>query len=124
MIINNYYNYVKFLERNKEITNLSNFKTKAETKYYFEINNLDDVDKIIDIVRFAKENNLSYKILWAGTNMLFAFNKYKWIIIKNNLSWYNYDENSKLLDVYSNELISNLAELVEKNMIIKYGIDL
>lgn len=105
---------LEFLEENKDIRHLSGFKTPAKTKYYFEINNLDDVDKLVDIVNFCRQENLSYKILWAGTNILFAFDEYNWVIIKNNLSWYNYDENNKILEAYSNEMISYLAEIVEE----------
>ena len=49
---------LEYLEKNKEITELSNFKTKAFTEYYFEIHNLEDVDKLKDIVYFADEKKL------------------------------------------------------------------
>jgi hypothetical protein len=44
---------MKILEKNKEITNFSNFKTKAFTKYFFEINSLEDVLKLKEINDFA-----------------------------------------------------------------------
>jgi len=103
-----------FLEKNKDITSLSGFKTPAKAKYYFEINDVEDVDKLVDIVNFANKNNLSYKILWGGTNILFAFSEYNWIIIKNNLDWYSYNEDTKILDAFSNASISDLAEIIEK----------
>ena len=106
---------MKILQKNKEITELSNFKTKAFTEYYFEIHNLEDVDKLKDIVYFAGEENLKILFVWAGTNMLFAFEKYEWIVIKNCLQWWNYDEETKILNSYSNELISNIAENLEKD---------
>jgi hypothetical protein len=46
------------LQQNIDITNLSNFKTKAYTKYFFEVNTRQDVDKIKDIVDFAKSEKL------------------------------------------------------------------
>jgi len=52
-----------YLEKNKDITNLSNFKTKAFAKYYFELNNEKDLEKISSIYKFSLENNL--KILFV-----------------------------------------------------------
>ena len=113
---------LKYLQKNtivplegKEITELSNFKTKAFAEYYFEIHNLDDVDKLKDIVNFADENKLKILFVGAGTNMLFAFEKYEWIVIKNCLQWWNYDEETRMLKSYSNELISDIAESLEKD---------
>ena len=54
---------MKILQKNKDITELSNFKTKAFAKYYFESNNRQDVDKLFDIVQFAKKENL--KVLFV-----------------------------------------------------------
>jgi hypothetical protein len=48
-----------FLQKNIDVTNLSNFKTKAKSKYYFEINNLEDINKLKDINIFCKNNNIS-----------------------------------------------------------------
>jgi UDP-N-acetylmuramate dehydrogenase len=50
----------------------------------------------------------------SGTNMLFAFENFDWIVIKNNLFWWNYDEKTKILTSYSQEKISDLAEILEK----------
>ena len=105
----------KFLQQNIEITKLSNFKTKAFTKYYFEINDEKDILKLKEILIFAKENNLKTLFVWAWTNMLFAFDLFEWIIIKNNLTWYFYDENTKILETYSNEKTTQIALDLEKN---------
>jgi hypothetical protein len=34
---------LSFLQQNYDITSLSGFKTKATTKYYFEINSVKDI---------------------------------------------------------------------------------
>jgi hypothetical protein len=52
----------EYLIKNKNITDLSNFKTLAFSKYYFEISDKKDIDKISEINNFAKLNNL--KILF------------------------------------------------------------
>jgi len=106
---------LKYLQKNIEITSLSNFKTKAFSKYYFEINSLEDIEKLKEINNFALDNKLELLFIWAGTNMLFAFDEYNWIVIKNNLMWWEYDEEKKILKSYSNELISDIAEKLEIN---------
>ena len=109
----------KYLQKNKDIASLSNFKTPAKAKYYFEINSRQDVDKIVDIVYFVKNKywTIKNKLLftWAWTNMLFAFDEFDWVVIKNNLNWWKYDKNTKILEAYSNELISDIAESLEKD---------
>jgi len=47
-------------KRNIDVTNLSNFKTKAKAKYYFEINNKDDLSKLADIFKYIEENKIEY----------------------------------------------------------------
>ena len=106
---------LEYLIENKDISSLSNFKTKAYAKYYFEINSRQDLDKLVDIVYFIKNKNLDILFIWAWTNMLFAFNKFNWLVVKNNLNWWTYDKNTKILEAYSNELISDIAESLEKD---------
>lgn len=101
------------LQQNIDITHLSNFKTKAKTKYYFEINNQNDVLKIKEIIEFWKKNNLKILFIWAGTNLLFAFDIFDWIIIKNNLNWFIYDKKTQILESFSWEFISKIAEKLE-----------
>lgn len=106
---------MKILQKNKDITELSNFKTPASAKYYFEINSRQDVDKLFNIVQFAEKEKLKVLFVWWGTNMLFAFDVFEWIVIKNCLQWWEYDSESKILKTYSNELISDIAESLEKD---------
>ncbi len=103
-----------FLEKNKEITKLSKFETKAFCKYFFEINSLEDIKKIKKIYDFAYKNNLEILFLWDWTNSFFAFDIFEWIVIKNNLIWWNYDKKTKILKTNSAELISDIAEILEK----------
>jgi hypothetical protein len=51
-----------YLIKNKDITDLSNFKTKANTKFYFEVHNRQDIEKLSQIYTYSKINN--YKILF------------------------------------------------------------
>ncbi len=76
---------MQYLEQNKNLKNLSSFRTDASSKYFFEIKNIDDIEKLKEIISFAKQNNIRYEFIWAGTNLLFAFEEFDWIIIKNSL---------------------------------------
>ncbi|MDD3145229.1 MAG: UDP-N-acetylmuramate dehydrogenase [Candidatus Gracilibacteria bacterium] len=102
-----------YLEKNIEITNLSNFKTKAFTKYYFEINNTSDILKLKDINLFCKKNNISLLYIGGGTNLLFAFNTYEGVIVKNNLKGWSYDEKTMILNSFSDESITDIAKELE-----------
>jgi len=55
---------INFLEKNKDISSLSNFNTKATCKYYYEINNYWDINNIKEIIAFAKTNKLAYLFIW------------------------------------------------------------
>lgn len=105
---------LNFLQKDGDISHLSNFKTKAKTKYFFEIKNLEDVEKIGLIYDFAKTQKLQVLVVGWGTNMLFAFDVYNGIIIKNSLDGYLYDKKTKELIVYSNHSIRQVAQELEK----------
>lgn len=103
------------LIKDKDITHLSNFKTTAKTKYYYEINNIDDVFKLKDIIQFSQEQKLKLLFIWGWTNLLFAFDVFEWIVIKNNLKWFFYNPTKKFLEVYSSESISEIAKKLEND---------
>lgn len=74
------------LEKNKDITDLSNYKTPAQAWWFFEISTQDDVLMLSKMLEWTKQNNV--QILWisGGTNMLFAFDVFEGLVIKNSLS--------------------------------------
>lgn len=109
-----------FLKKTKDITQLSNFKTPATAEFFYEIQHERDIDKVKDIYDFAKQNNLKVLIVWWGTNMLFAFDVFQGVVIKNSLNGWTYDNNTKRLVSYSNEMIRKIAQSLETD----YGQDL
>ncbi len=111
---------MKILQQNIDITELSNFKTPAIARWYFEVKNNADVDRIYSIIQFAEEKKLKVLFVGWGTNMLFAFDHYNGVVIKNCLEWWHYDEENKILKTLSNDTISDVAESIEKD----YGQDL
>jgi len=102
---------MKLLKRNIDITSLSNFKTKASANYYYEINNENDLGNLSEINKFSKDNNLKILFIWWWTNLLFAFNVFDGIVIKNSLNWWNFSD--QILNSYSNVLISDIAYELE-----------
>ena len=73
-----------FIEKNKDITDLSNFKTKAIAKYYYEFNSIEQLEELKIIFQYINNSKIDHLIIWGGTNMLFAFDIFEWIIIKNS----------------------------------------
>jgi hypothetical protein len=51
------------LERNKDITEFSGYKTCAQAEYYFEVKAYDDIDMLHRIYAYAKKNSLPFLIL-------------------------------------------------------------
>lgn len=108
------------LQENIDITHLSNYKTPARARYYYEINSEEDISCLYELSLYARENNLKILTIWWGTNMLFAFDIYEGIIIKNNLVSWEYDIDTKELLSYSAASIWDIAESLEK----KYNTDI
>ena len=100
------------IKENIDITELSNFHTKAKAKYFYEFNwNIKELKQVLD---FIKKNKLKKLVVWWWTNLLFAFDIFYWLVIKINLFWYNYDEWKKILKITSWEKVSDIAEILEK----------
>ncbi|MFA5917342.1 MAG: UDP-N-acetylmuramate dehydrogenase [Candidatus Gracilibacteria bacterium] len=106
---------LNYLQKDVDISNLSNFKTKAFTKLYFEISSRQDVDKISEIVEYAKNEKLKILFIGGGTNLLFAFDIFNGIIIKNCLQGWDYDNDTKILTAYSSEKIWEIAKTLEND---------
>jgi len=124
------------IEKNKDITELSNFKTKAFAKHFYEFNgNIKELKKVI---KFWKENNLKILPISWWTNMLFAFDVYDGLVIKLNnypintnykfqdykwLRWniintsFSFENN--ILEVSAFEKISDIAEVLYRENLNK-----
>ncbi len=78
----------------KDISKLATIRTSAYTKYYADINNLQDL-KEANI--FAKKNNLKLQIIGNGTNILFTKTQYKDILfirLKKDFNFFRQDYKS------------------------------
>lgn len=100
---------LEYLKKDVDISGLSNFKTFAKTMFYYEIHNKQDIDKLSEIYNYSRQNNLQLLLIWWGTNLLFAFDYFNWIVVKNCLQWWDYDYETNILKSYTNERISDIA---------------
>lgn len=103
------------LEKDYEITHLSNFKTKAFAQYFYEIKHIDDVGMLYKLYKYSHETGLWFLLIWWGTNILFAFDRFDGIVIKNSLNNWWYESTSSLLSCQSNSVLSDIAQQLELN---------
>jgi len=52
-----------FIEKNKDITDLSNFRTKAKAQYYYEIDNIAQLKELKQVFKYIHKNNISHLII-------------------------------------------------------------
>ena len=71
----------------KDLTKFSTIRTKSYAKYYAELNNADDIKKVMD---FKNKNNLKFKILGNGSNILFSKDYYDDILFLKFGSGFNF----------------------------------
>ncbi|MDD2916367.1 MAG: UDP-N-acetylmuramate dehydrogenase [Candidatus Gracilibacteria bacterium] len=101
-----------FLEQNKDLLKYSSFHTPAIARYFFELREHSDIPKLHDIWKWSKEEGLPVVFLGSGTNMVFAFNVFEGVIIRNMLKgieWYD-----GKVRAGAGELISPLSLQVSK----------
>lgn len=76
---------LSYLETNKDLLKYSSFHTPASARYFFELQEREDIGKLKEIHIFAQENNLPVIFLGSGTNVVFAFDVFAGIIVRNTL---------------------------------------
>lgn len=101
-----------FLEENKDLLRYSSFHTPAMARFFFELKEKQDIEKLSDIQRFAEKNNLPIIYLGSGTNVVFAFDIFDGIIIKNTIKGIEWGTNT--VKVAGGELVSPLSLQISK----------
>lgn len=95
------------------ISHLSGYHTKTRAQYFFQLKSPWDIPHLHEIYQFSISNKLPLLIISGGTNLLFVYEFFPWIIIENSLMWWSYDESKKILHSYSRESIWKIAETLE-----------
>ena len=97
----------------KDLTKFSTIRTESYCKYYSEINSIEDIKSAID---FKNENNLKFKILGNGSNILFSKDYYDDILFLKFGDRFNfmtyYDDYVEIGSSYS--LVQAGRELINK----------
>lgn len=105
------------LQQDISISHLSNYKTPAKARYFFEVTNEtvenDNYRSLQEVFQHIKDHNLRHLVIWWGTNLLLAFDEFDGVIIKNSLSGWSYDEKTMILDAYSSASIWEIAQTLE-----------
>lgn len=101
-----------FLEQNKDLLRYSSFHTPATARYFFELKERSDIEKLYNVSRFARENNLPIIFLGSGTNLVFAFEIFEGIIIKNALHGIDFEKDA--VTIASGELATVMALKIAK----------
>lgn len=76
---------LSFLQENIDLRNFSSFHTPAVAQYFFDLKNQEDIPRLHEIYMFAREKNLPVVFLGGGTNVLFVFDVFEGIIIRNTI---------------------------------------
>lgn len=101
-----------FLEQNKDLLKYSSFHTPATARFFFELKEKQDIEKLSDVQRFAEINNLPIIYLGSGTNMVFAFDIFDGIIIRNAIKGIEWVTDT--VKVAGGELVSPLSLQISK----------
>lgn len=104
---------LEYLQSHVDISHLSNLKVPAKTLYYYEVKSESQIEVLASIYSWAQRKNLPVLTVSWGTNLLFAFDMFHWIIVHNTLSWWTYDRESKHLLSFGAELIWDIASKLE-----------
>lgn len=89
----------------------------GNASYYCEITSADDLKKAID---FAKENNIPYKVIGEGSNIIWKDTGFDGLVIKNSLKGFevlNDTDEFTDIKVASGEMLDDfIQKMTEKNL--------
>jgi len=98
------------VQEHVDISQFSGMKTRAYARYFFELSTSSDIHILANIYAFAQENNLPVLCIGGGTNMLFAFDEFQGIVLKNSIAGYTYDQATRRLTAGSAMNITQIAK--------------
>ena len=94
--------------RDSDLTALSSFRTPAKTRYFFEVSSEGNFPVLSEAVAECQENGLPVLFLSSGTNVLFAFDLFPGLVVRNALSGVTF-EDADTVSAASGESIHVLA---------------
>lgn len=99
------------LDRNKDISRFSAFKTPATTEYFYEFDHRDKIQELVAVLADIRSKRLPIVYIASGTNCLFAFDHFPGIIIHIGLKSAEFftENNTLLLYAESGALLGPLV---------------
>lgn len=73
----------QYLKLDYDITLLSAFKTHARARFFFDMHENSDIEKLHEIYLFSQSEQIPLIIIGWWTNCLFAFDTFEGIIVRN-----------------------------------------
>lgn len=100
--------------RHHDIWHYSWYQTRVFADYFWELTSEAELSKLTEIYQWARSEQIPLLIIGGGSNLLFATDRFDWVIIKNSLSGWKYDSEQKILYTSSNEPIWTIASQLEQ----------
>lgn len=104
---------LSFLQKNHKIGHYSGYQTRVVADFFYEITDIQDLPFLQQAYSFAQKESLPFLIIGGGTNLLFSKSRFAGVVIKNSLSGWSYDIETKILTTSSNDSIWDIAEQLE-----------
>lgn len=105
----------KYFKKDVDIRQYSYFHTPAKTRYFFEICNSQTLQILQKVLPWCRQENIPFLIVSSGSNMLFAFDEFPWLIVYNNLTSWSFNSKTSELFSYSAENISDISQSLEND---------
>ena len=102
-----------FLQRNTEIGHFSGYRTTVHAEYFYDLQTEDNLPNLAQAYQFSKVENIPFLIISGGTNILFTKDFFPGIVIKNSLSKWRYETETKTLHAFSDANIWDIAFALE-----------
>ncbi len=64
------------LERNKDISRYSAFKTPASAEYFFDFTDRSQIPELVELIGRVRQEGFPIVYIAGGTNCLFAFDRF------------------------------------------------
>lgn len=81
------------MQQHVDISHLSGFHTPARARYFVEY--VGDISVPEEASLLAEKENLPILVVAGGQNMLFAFDEYPGIVVRNNALGFTIIQNTK-----------------------------
>lgn len=98
------------LKENESMAQHSTFRAGGNAKFFYELDNLDEIPSVI---KWATDNKTPYLVLGGGSNVLFMDSGYDGLVIKITANQIKIDESEIIADAGAR--IALVSKFAEKN---------